>query len=154
MSLIKCFPPIISRRLPVGRNATNHRFYIEVDLPKIVMAGASIAGVLCQERYEWAYKWQHVFGDVDRVEMELMGHAIETCVAALHFGASYAGYEAQEAWALTAPGLYEQFAGWDLDQAAAALRERRPAALQWVLDHNEFVRWAVDLQKRHAKDSA
>ena len=135
MSIIKWFPLIIERALPGTRNATNYRLYIEVD-PEAKPKGA----ILCQERFEWGYKWLHFFS-TDRVEMELIGHAIEAHVAARYYSKTLAEYERDEAWALV--NNYSQFGGWTHERAITGLMEKREAAAKWCKEHRGFVEWAV-----------
>lgn len=130
-------------------NAKNNPFRIRiVEYPD---AGASWLGILAQELYEAKAKrafWM-LFSRSWRRDMELMGHAIECCVAAEYDDMVLADYETAEADVMTRPGAYSgMFRDMGKSGVLLALVARRQQAREWMREHRDF------LNEWHAKRAA
>lgn len=113
------------------RNARNNQFRVE--LWRNGDSRQSLLGILGQEVWECHAKWR---GE-NRAERELMGHAVECCVASIFGGFNIDAYEALEASVLVG-GYGELFDGMTQIQVQQQLRQRRTKAAAWVLDHHGF----------------
>jgi len=127
----------------------------------------AFAGVLAQERYEWAFKWRILIAAaavpltlallidpwfglfvlfaplVTRVPavlryMELRGHAIEVAVAVKHYGKDRDAYERDEAEVLSA--YYDSFDGEEPAGIQANLAKLRGWADKWADSHGGMIR--------------
>lgn len=134
-------PPVFEGNLGEGRNASNNLFRIVI--AKDMRSTEPRAAILAQERYEWGYKAKrlNLFG-IDRVAMEIMGHAVETFVAHKFYGRDLEMYELSEANSLL---LYPQFTGIPLEEIVVRMVEARVAAAVWCEKHDRFIRWALRL---------
>lgn len=142
------FPPIIIRNTdrPTGApNAHNNAWRIW-----IWRNVQPFAAVLAQERYEWGERWRRgLFLSLrDRREIELMGHAIEACVAHRFYGFDIDDYEIAESASLN---LYPIFHDFRPQQRLEMLQARRAKAVKWVDRHRAFIAWARRIETRISK---
>lgn len=147
--LVRLFPPIIVRDAdrPHGQaNAHNTAFWIW-----IFRSVAPFAAVLAQERYEWGARWRRglILSLQAKRDIEVMGHAVEACVAHRYYGQDLDAYEAAEAASLS---LYPIFDAVPAATRRALITACRPAAARWVDRHRGFVAWARRIGARYQEN--
>lgn len=101
------------------------------------------AAVWAQEFYESRFKLNPVnlikfnLSRRTRVNMELMGHEIETQAATLLYGLDVVSYRFKEARDLCLN--YKDFRGYDPHDIAGRMRRLQPDALRFVMKHRRKI---------------
>ncbi len=99
---------------------------------------STFAAVAAQEIFEFDMKARG--GLIDKVDMEIVSHEIESLVASRYGGFSLAAFEAKEAQTLT---NYERFRGIPASVIHARMRAARPFAEQWLAQNRDVIRALV-----------
>jgi hypothetical protein len=128
-----------------GRNAYNKglTIWIKRGIP-------AIAAVWAQEYFEIFYRLKHLFGFLfmrtkTERESELQSHEIETQVAVKYYEAIEAAYRLKEAKGMV--GGYDLFKGMTVKSVEKAMKDRKPAALEWISQNRK----AIEDFKTHAE---
>ena len=96
---------------------------------------STFAAVAAQEIFEFDMKARG--GLINKVDMEIISHEIESLVASRYGGFSFTDFEAKEAQTLT---HYERFRGVPASVILARMRAARPFAENWLAQNRDVVR--------------
>ncbi len=100
---------------------------------------STFAAVAAQEIFEFDMKARG--GGLNKVDMEIVSHEIESLVASRYGGFNLATFEAKEAQTLT---HYEHFRGLPAGAILARMRAARPFAENWLAQNRDVVRALVN----------
>ena len=96
---------------------------------------STFAAVASQEIFEFDMKAHG--GLINKIDMEIISHEIESLVASRYGGFDFATFEAKEAQTLT---NYEQFRGMPTGLILSRMRAARPFAEHWLAQNRDVVR--------------
>jgi hypothetical protein len=99
---------------------------------------STFAAVAAQEIFEFDMKAHG--GLINKVDMEIISHEIESLVASRYGGFNFADFEAKEAETLT---HYERLRGMPVGAVLARMRAARPFAENWLAQNRDVVRALV-----------
>lgn len=99
---------------------------------------STFAAVAAQEIFEYDMKARG--GLVNKVDMEIISHEIESLVASRYGGFNLAAFEQKEAETLT---HYARFRGMPAGAILARMRAARPFAERWLAENRDVVRALV-----------
>ena len=99
---------------------------------------STFAAVAAQEVFEFDMKARG--GLINKVDMEIIGHEIESLVASRYGGFNFADFEAKEAQSLT---NYQRLRGMPTGEILARMRAARPFAESWLAQNRDVVRALV-----------
>ena len=99
---------------------------------------STFAAVAAQEIFEFDIKARG--GLINKADMEIISHEIESLVASRYGGFNLAAFETKEAQSLT---RYERFRGMPAGEILARMRAARPFAEMWLARNRDVVRALV-----------
>lgn len=96
---------------------------------------STFAAVAAQEIFEFDMKARG--GGINKIDMEIISHEIESLVASRYGGFSLTAFEQKEAETLT---HYARFRGMSVGEVVARMRAARPFAERWLAQNRDVVR--------------
>ncbi len=99
---------------------------------------STFAAVAAQEIFEFDMKARG--GGINKIDMEIISHEIESLVASRYGGFNLAAFEQKEAETLT---HYARFRGMPAGAVLARMRAARPFAERWLAQNRDVVRALV-----------
>ncbi|MGI8611455.1 MAG: hypothetical protein ACR2KH_04170 [Sphingomicrobium sp.] len=99
---------------------------------------STFAAVAAQEIFEFDMKARG--GPINKIDMEIVSHEIESLVASRYGGFNLAAFEQKEAEMLT---HYARFRGMSVGETVARMRAARPFAERWLAQNRDVIRTLV-----------
>lgn len=99
---------------------------------------STFAAVAAQEIFEFDMKARG--GLINKIDMEIISHEIESLVASRYGGFNLAAFEQKEAEMLT---HYARFRGMSVGETVARMRAARPFAERWLAENRDVIRTLV-----------